>query len=304
MKNMIPLMQREWLQHRFAWAMLVLVPLALALLLLSFGQIQLDADIAARSGSELATLVGLVSIVASTAVVFMIVWLTSLFITSTLARRDHADRSVEFWLSLPTGHAESFAAPLLVHLVLVPAAALLLGLLGGYALSLLVVTRLVGFGEWISLPWGSLLAGTVAVVARVIAGLPLATLWLSPLILLAVLCNALFRRWGLPVLVVGLAVGSSVLQYVFGQPLLGEVLARLGRSGGLALAGASGQGLVIDDKSEPLMALQSLPGWALTDFLAALRDAASPAFVGALVVSALLFAALVIWRRRGAGAAG
>jgi hypothetical protein len=30
MKNLLPLMQREWLQHRFAWAMLVLVPLALA----------------------------------------------------------------------------------------------------------------------------------------------------------------------------------------------------------------------------------------------------------------------------------
>ena len=31
MKNLIPLMQREWLQHRFAWAMLILVPLALVL---------------------------------------------------------------------------------------------------------------------------------------------------------------------------------------------------------------------------------------------------------------------------------
>ena len=303
MNNLIPLMRREWLQHRFAWALLVLVPLALAVLLLSFGQIQFDQDFASRSGPELAAMLGLMSIVASAAVIFLIVWLTSMFITSTLARRDHADRSIEFWLSLPTGHAESLAAPLLVHLVLVPAAALLLGLVGGYAISLLVVTRFVGIGEWISLPWGNMLAGTLSVVARVMAGLPLATLWLSPLILLAVLCNALFRRWGLPVLAVGLAVGSSVLEYVFAQPLLGDVLARLGRGAGLALAGASGQGLVIDDKTDPLLALQALPGWAVRDLLAALREAASPAFAGALVVSALLFAALVLWRQRGAATA-
>ena len=29
MNNLIPLMRREWLQHRFAWAMLVLVPFVL-----------------------------------------------------------------------------------------------------------------------------------------------------------------------------------------------------------------------------------------------------------------------------------
>ena len=303
MKNMIPLMQREWLQHRFAWAMLVLVPLALAVLPLSFGQLKLEADMTSRSSPEIAIILGMMSIVATTAVIFLVVWLTSLFITSTLARRDHGDRSIEFWLSLPTGHTESLAAPLLVHLVLVPAAALLLGLAGGCAISLLVVTRFVGIGEWFGLPWGSMLTGMFAMVARVMAGLPLATLWLSPLILLAVLCNALFKRWGLPVLAVGLGVGSSVLEYVFGQPLLGEVLARLGRSGGQALAGASGQGLVFDDKTDPVLAFQGLPAWAANDLLAALRDAASPAFAGALGVSALLFAWLVLWRQRSASIA-
>lgn len=304
MNKLIPLMQREWLQHRLAWALLVLVPLALAMLLLSFGQIQLDDELAARPAPELAAILGTLAIVVSTAVIFGIVWLTSLFIASTVARRDHGDRSIEFWLSLPTGHAESLAAPLLVHLVLVPAAALLLGLLGGVAVSLLVVARLAGLGEWMGLPWGELITGMLALSARVLAGLPLATLWLSPLILLAVLCNALFKRWGLPVLVVGLAVGHAVLEHVFGQSMLGDVLLRLARSGGQALAGASGSGMAIDDKSPPIEALQALPGWALTDFLAALRELASPAFAGALVVSAALFATLVWWRQRGAGAAG
>ncbi len=304
MNNLLPLLRREWLQHRFVWALLMLVPLALAVLPLTFARIDLDIEMAKRSASDLAAMVGLISIVLSAGVVFLMVWVTSLFIITSLPRRDHADRSVEFWLSLPNGHAESFAAPLLVHLVLVPAAALLVGLLGGYAISLLLVSRVVGFGEWLALPWNSLLPGTLALAARVVAGLPLATLWLSPLILLAMLCNALFKRWGLPVLFVGVGLTSALLDYVFGQPLMSETIGRLGRNAGLALAGASGQGLTINDQMPPVQALAGMAGWAWHDFLAALRAVASPMFLGALVVAAGLFMALVLWRQRGASAAG
>ena len=304
MKNLLPLMHREWLQHRFAWALLMLVPLALAVLPLAFGHIQFDSDMARRSGAELATMLGTIAILLSAAVIFLLVWVTSLFIITSMPRRDHADRSVEFWLSLPTGHAQSFAAPLLVHLVLVPAAALLVGVVGGYAISLLLVTRFVGFSEWLALPWPALLAGTLSAAARVIAGLPLATLWLSPLILLAMLCNALFKRWGLPVLLVGVGLSSVLLNYVFGQPLMSETIGHLARNAGLALAGASGQGVTINDEMPPMQALEGMPGWAWHDFLAALRDLASPMFLGALVVSAGLFMALVIWRQRGASAGG
>lgn len=304
MKNLIPLMQREWLQHRFAWTLLMLVPLALAVLLLSVGQVEFDSDMSARTGPDMAAMLALLCVVISTAVIFLLTWITSLFITSGLARRDHTDRSAEFWLSLPTGHAESFVAPLLVHLVLVPAVALLVGLAGGYALSLLVVTRFVGLGEWFGLPWASLLAATLAIVARVMAGLPMATLWLSPLILLAVLSNALFRRWGLPVLAVGLGLGSAVLQFVFGQPLLGHWLAHLGSNAATALAGASGKGVLIDGQQDAAQALLALPGWAAHDLVAATRALITPDLLGALGVAGFLFYALVLWRRRGAGMAG
>lgn len=300
MNNLIPLMRREWLQHRFAWALLMLLPLALAVLPLAFGQIEIDGPMANHTGADLATLLGMISIVLSAAVIFLLVWVTSLFITSSLPRRDHGDRSVEFWISLPTGHAESLAAPLLVHLVLVPAAALLVGLVGGYGISLLLVSRFVGIGEWFALPWGTMLAATLALAARVIVGLPLATLWLAPLILLAMLANAWFRRWGLPVLVVGLSLASALLKGVFGQPMLALLLGALGRNAGLALAGAGGESLSISDKTQPAQALQGLPAWAWHDLVAALREAASPLFLGVLVVSAALFMALVVWRQRGA----
>lgn len=300
MNNLIPLMRREWLQHRFAWALLMLLPLALAVLPLAFGQIEIDGPMANHTGADLATLLGMISIALSAAVIFLLVWVTSLFITSSLPRRDHGDRSIEFWISLPTGHAESLAAPLLVHLVLVPAAALLVGLLGGYGISLLLVSRFVGIGEWFALPWGTMLAATLALAARVIVGLPLATLWLAPLILLAMLANAWFRRWGLPVLVVGLSLASALLKGVFGQPMLALLLGALGRNAGLALAGAGGESLSISDKTQPGQALQGLPAWAWHDLVAALREAASPLFLGVLVVSAALFMALVLWRQRGA----
>lgn len=304
MNNLLPLMRREWLQHRFAWAMLMLVPLALAVLPLAFGSIELDDDMARRTGSDLAAMLGSISIVLSAGVIFLLVWVTSLFIITSLPRRDHADRSVEFWLSLPTGHAESFAAPLLVHLVLVPAVAMGAGLLSGYALSLLLVTRMVGFGEWLAMPWNSVVPGTLALAARVIAGLPLATLWLSPLILLAMLSTALFKRWGLPVLLVGVGIVSTLMDFVFRQPLMSETIGRLGRNAGLALAGASGQGLTINDEMPVAQALEGMASWAWRDLLAALREAGSPLFLGVLVVSLGLFMALVWWRQRGAGAAG
>ena len=301
MKNILPLMQREWLQHRFAWAMMTLLPIALAILPLTFGSVEFDGQMADRSGSEMALMLGSVSVVATMAIIFLLVWVTSVFITSGLPRRDHADRSIEFWLSLPTGHGESLGVPLLVHLVLAPAAALLVGLLGGYAISLLLVTRFVGIGEWFALPWVSLTAGTLSLAARVIAGLPLAALWLLPLVLLAMLANAFFKRWGLPVLAVGLGLSSLVLKAVFGQPMLMNAIGTLGANAGTSIMGASGEGVTFSDRAPPAETLASLPGWALHDLGFALRDMVSLQFVAAMVVSGLLFAALVLWRQRGAG---
>ena len=303
MNNLIPLMRREWLQHRFVWAMLTLVPLGLAVLLISFGQVEMGDAMEGRPPADVAAVMGGMTIAITAAMLFLLVWITSVFVTSGLARRDHGDRSVEFWLSLPTGHAESYAAPLLVHLLLAPAAALLVGVAGGYALSLLVVSRFIGVADWLGLPWGQIIAATLAVAARVLAGMPLALLWLSPLILLAVLANALFKRWGLPVLAVGLGLGSVVLKYVFGQPVLGQVMARLGSEAATALLGASQQAPTPDRPSAAAV-LEALPRWAVHDLGAALSAAASPAMLGAVAVAAALFAALVHWRRQGAGIMG
>ena len=298
------LMQREWLQHRKGWALLAGIPLVLALLLTTVGQIQIDADTLEKSGDFFPTLLGFISIVATTAVVFGLMWVGSLIIVSGLPRRDNGDRSIEFWLSLPTSHSQSLAAPLLVHLVLAPAAALLVGLAGGYAMSLVLVTRLVGFGEWLALPWGHIIVGSLVFVARLLAGLPLATLWLAPLILLVMLLTAQFGRWGWVILTVGLGLGSLLLKLVFGQPLITEVTTALLKHAAQAMVHGVGQGQGMEARSpaEALAMMREIPAWAALDFAAALRDLFSPLLLGALLFSAACFALLVKWRERGAGA--
>ena len=302
MNKLIPLMQREWLQHRNGWLMMAGIPLGLSLLLLSFGEIQIGELKAA--GAALPALLAAASIAITAAVIFVIASLSSLVIVSNLARRDHADRSVEFWLSVPVSHSESFAAPLIVHLLLVPAAALVVGMLGGYAVSFLVVSRVIDSGAWFSLPWSVIVAASFSMVLRLLAGLPLAMLWLSPLILLVVLLTAWFRRWGWVILAVGLGLGSYLLKLVFGQPWLHRISGDLLQAAGRSLINGDQGGMVVDSASEGLEALRLLPAWALEDFGAALHALATPLFPSALLFAAGCFFLLVQWRQRGAGAAG
>ncbi len=302
MNKLIPLMQREWLQHRFGWLMLAVVPLGLALLLTAFGQVQFETDAARGPADVPAELLALACIAGSAAVLFVMAWFASLIIVSGIARRDHGDRSIEFWLSLPTTHSASLAAPLLVHLLLVPAAALLVGLAGGGLLSLVLVGRVLGVAAWFGLPWLDLLLAALSLTARLLAGLPLATLWLLPLILLVVLLAAWFRRWAWVILGVGLGLGGQLLDRLFGQPLMSQITLGLLQHAGQAMVSA-GKGLAIGPDSAA-GALRALPAWALHDFGFALRDLASPLLFGGLLFSAGCFALLVHWRQRGAGAAG
>ncbi len=303
MKSFISLMQREWLQHRFGWAVAALLPLAIALLLIAFGQVQIEDDAFERAGAAMPALLAMAAIAGSTALIFFILCLTSWIITAGLARRDHGDRSVEFWLSLPVGHVPSLAAPLLVHLILVPAAALLVGLAGGYVLSLVLVGRVVSVGEWFALPWADIVPASLALLLRLLAGLPLATLWLAPLIMLVVLLTAWFRRWGWVILAVGVGLGSVLMDRLFGQPLLVQTLGQLLAHAATAMIHGGDGSFRIEGANDGFAALRGLPAWAVRDFAQALRDLVSPLLAGALVFAAGCFALVVDWRQRGASAA-
>jgi hypothetical protein len=153
-------------------------------------------------------------------------------------------------------------------------------------------------------PWAATLTASVTMLLRFALGLPLAVLWSLPIILLLVLLNAWFKRWGWVVLIVGLGLLSLVDQLTFGQRWLLATAGELMRRAGLSLAGASGQaGLHIGPDGNAPEALWLLPGIALNDFGAAVAALASPLFLGGLLFSAAMFALLVRWRSRGGGRA-
>jgi ABC-2 type transport system permease protein len=211
---------------------------------------------------------------------------------------------VEFWLSLPSGHAESLTAPLLVHVLLVPLAALLAGLVAAAPVSMVVVARTVGLEAWFALPWAMIGGAAGSVGLRLAAGLPIALAWLLPLLLAAMLANAFLRRWGLPLLVVAVGLISVGMDRIFGQPLLVQAIGHLSTHAATSLAGASAarDGFGMPAGGQLNDALLHLPRWAVRDFVAALQQLVQPAFLAACVATTLLFAALLWWRQRSAAA--
>lgn len=295
MERFKTLMLREWLQHRLGWTLLAGIPLVLALLLASFGTIAIEDDASALQ-DRLAQVVTLIATVAGGALLLVVMTLTSLLLMSNLARRDHGDRSNEFWHSLPVPHLQALSAPLLVHLLLVPLAGLALGLAGGWLISAVVVTRIDGLGAWLAQPWGAMLTALGAVALRLAAGLPLGLLWLAPLLLLLVVAQAWLRRWGLVAVLAGGGVAATVLEQGFDQPLLRqfvfELLSGAGRSLSFNIQGD------VQSAEDFDFALSQAPAWALADVVTVVQALASPWFAAGLALAVALFLALLDWRRR------
>ena len=300
MNPTLALMQREWLQHRFVWAMLLLIPVALAALALIFGQV----DVMTEDGRPPALALAAGAMAVSVGVLMVLVSVSGLITAIGLARRDHADRSVEFWLSLPISHARSLLVPMAVHLLLAPLMTFFLALLVGVLMSLLLVARVQGVGEWLQLPWGHVLQSALVALARMGAGWPMMVLWLSPLILLAMLMYAWLRRWGLVVLGLAVAVGSSRLGEILGYRMVPDALASIGNGAIRSLISGNQTVIVEGDGGDAVLhGMQQAPSWLLTDIAGSVQNLASPAFVGGLLVAGLCFYGMVQWRRRGASTA-
>lgn len=301
MKSLLALAQREWLQHRLGWTLMLAIPLGLAALLAAFGSVQVDVGDMPGLGPDMLPLLALGALVITPGLLLFIAWIASASLMAALARRDHADRSIEFWLSLPTSHAASLGVPLAAHLLLVPAAALLVGALAALPLSALLVARFGDAGAWFALPWGRLLAAEGALLARLLFGLPLATLWLLPLLLLVVLFGAWFRRWGFAILTMALGLGGVVLDRVLGHPVVMPTITVLVKNAAWAMFGPEGLRTRLAHGHSPMVAIDGLREHALASFGPAIAGLATWPFVAALAASALLFYALVQWRSRGAG---
>src|SRR6185436_8776055 len=89
------LLLREWMQHHRGWLAVMLVPPTLLLVLLMFSG---SMHISPLKPADL--------MIASIGAVTMMVFTFTVMVVSLqmpgVARRDQQDRSIEFWMSLPT----------------------------------------------------------------------------------------------------------------------------------------------------------------------------------------------------------
>jgi ABC-2 type transport system permease protein len=291
------------MQHRLGWMVTIAAPLVIALIVLLAGQMQFnvdDVDINVSFGQTPALVLATAAIVGTGLLTFMLAWFSALLQATGLARRDQQDRSIEFWLSMPVGHVASVTAPMLAHLILFPLAALGIGLLAGHVVSLLVVARFVGLSDWFSLPWGSLLLVGLLTLLRTGLGLLLATLWLSPLVLLAMVASAWLKRWGLPALVAATVIVGNLLDKIYGNPIVWDLGHRLLQKASQAfMASPPDRQMNIGQGGDPLDVVHALPGWVVQDAWRSVQGLADPLLVLVLAVSTACVALLILRRQRG-----
>ncbi|RQP26001.1 hypothetical protein [Piscinibacter terrae] len=292
------LLLREWMQHHKGWLAVMIAPIVLILGVYVFSKLA-KVEVG-QTPMNVPSVLMVGSVLAVTFMVFAITWTVTVMQAPGMARRDHQDRSVEFWASLPVSHTASVAAMVLMQLLLIP----LLGLLVGYVGSLLVgvvgvavTSGLSGFGE---VPWSGILSGSLATLAYMVLGITLSMLWLSPIVLVAMAASAWLKRWGVPALVAGLAGSDVLLDKFYGITLIGDTLKGVWVNAlysivhkGHPIVAQSNQP-VADLNHWPVDAAQLVEGVGMS-----LANLAQPLFLFVLVTAAAAFAALVLRRSRG-----
>lgn len=285
------LVLREWLQNRWTWLIAVCALPLITLLTMPFGTV----DIGSRDHELPATQLVLLAWALTGLVCAIMAWLTTLFSAAGLARRDSQDRSIEFWLSLPSTHGEHFAAQYLSHAFLFPVGALVAGLLLGLPLALVVVLKVLGASGMAAVQWMSVAAGLAAGLPAALLALLAAAVWLAPMLLLIMAASAWLKRLGIPALVVAAIAlynlsptrdGFRPLWHAYGKGVEQIVQGAIS-----VFLGASMPKLAVDG--------ETLAGTGLAQFLANLgAQFSTPLFGLCMLLSGLSLWALVERRRR------
>jgi hypothetical protein len=286
------LLLREWMQHRTGWLILFFsLPAFFFIALLFPHTLQIDGEVP----EPLA--LAAIATMASTFVVGALAVLVATFQAPGLAWRDVQDRSIEFWLSLPVGHVPAIGATLLAHVFAMPLAALGAGWLCSLVLGLQVIIKLHGLGALGTLPWGTLAAFDLNFLLGMAIGLVLATLWLLPFLMLTMVAAAWLKRWGTPVVVVGLGGAHLLLAQVYGITWIGDVSRALVTEAGHAVFHTGD--LEFHSAAQLTAWVVDASRWQIDEnTFAAWRSLGQPLFAGALLFSAACFGLLVLRRQR------
>jgi len=207
------LLQREWMQHRWGWLLVMFAPLVITLVTLPFGgTVQfgpnegINAEVAAMVLAKSSKLAALIWVMSTLSVVGLSLLAMS-FQISGLARRDAQDRSLEFWMSLPGSHSEHLGSMLLAHCLLVPLVAVAAGVFSGLLIAVFGVIKALGLAGLMAVEWGSVVQLLLPALVRLVAGLPLFVLWALPALLVLMVASAWLKRWG----VAAVALGTVLL---------------------------------------------------------------------------------------------
>ena len=306
MTPFLTLMRREWMQHRVGWLLVMLAPTVL-LLLASFidGGIQVNVNSDSVKLPPFADAPALVQtgllVLAVTGATLALALLSLGFQAPGLAWRDQQDRSIEFWNSLPVGHAKAVGAMLVAQALLMPMLAIAVGIVGGLLASTVAIVASHGPLAWLSLPWGHLAGVAALLLLRMAVALLVAMAWLSPLLLLTMAASAWLRRWGVPVVAALSLAGTLILDKRLPEPLIGPALWRPTSEALHALLYFDAvRDLQVHQMQDVVDLLPGLPQRLLNDLPGMLSGLATPAFAAALAGAALGFALLVLRRQRGA----
>ncbi|MFH7041989.1 hypothetical protein ABT392_06670 [Paucibacter sp. JuS9] len=294
-KRFSTLMQREWMQHRIGWMVVMAILPAIALAVMPFqGAVNVGAKLPPAS------LLALMIVGGTTAAVFGLSWFVAMFQLPGLARRDQQDRTIEFWMSLPASHSESVAATLLTHAVLVPMAALAVGMGFGLIVGMASLVKLIGLTALTQVGWGSVILSAAIVVLRVAFGVILLALWTAPLFMILMAASAWLKRWGVPVVIGALVIGGNILDKLYGIHIVGDLLKAQAQGAGQALFNASNtfEGNTLKNHPEVSDFLGNLGPWAVQDAGHAIQQLASPHLIGGLLVAATCFYLVILARKR------
>lgn len=293
MNRFVWLLKREWMQHHRGWLLLSLIPLVIALVLLPSSTVDVK-------GGTPATL--LVAMLSSTVYVYALLAIesaTTVFQAAGMARRDQQDRSIEFWLSLPTGHVQSVGAMVLMHLLLMPLMVLLISFAGSQLVAIGMVIKLGGVSELAQLGQPVWFGYNAVALLRLVLGLLVAALWSAPLVLGAMAAGAWLKGWGVPALVAG-TIGLHLLvrQLSGSQVVLETVQHWFVETLAALMPLVRGEGEVKAAMEVGGASLETFTQWMVADFGVMFRSLLSPSFAAALVLGAICFG-LVVVRRAG-----
>ncbi len=283
------LMRREWMQHHRGWLILAIVPAVIALVGMPFSTVQIDEVVRAPMLAAMVFTVYLMVLLALALVGVM-------FDAPGLARRDRQDRSIEFWLSLPTGHVQSLAATILTNMLLMPLVVLLISAVVAPAVAALVVVKVLGAAALSDIALPAWIGFGMLVLLREVVGLVLCLLWLSPLIMLAMAASSWLKGWGVPAMAAAIGLAALAQQQLTGQTQIWDIVLQWWQQAQLALLPLTRGGVPFESLARNDDAMPLFGRWMLHDTGQLLLDALSPAFAAALLIAALGFSVLV-WRR-------